>query len=290
MSVAEARPNSTFTRVALPPFTLKTTAGRVLLRTHGARDVDDAGELLELDGRVDAEVGTRARGQRAVDAQVDEHGAVDRGRIDARDARGDDAVARVDLRDLSGDEVLRLRLRDADLGFQAIGLRDTRQRGAGVDALSGLHGDGLQDAVDAGADLEGSAALPLQVDHRPPLLDLGLQRREARALGGGEGGQALFFEFHALVERIRGGLGELLCDRSGQAGGGELRIRFRAEPGLLGFGTQPCGCGLLVEAIALQLRLRGLVCGFGGAQLPFGVARRLLLLRVAQFDDDRCRR
>ena len=86
-----------------------------LLGKSRTADVEDVVETLELDRAVDAQVGTRAFRQLAVERDVDCDGALfDRG-IDASDVAGDDAVARVDRGRLIDLNILRLRLRDFDL-------------------------------------------------------------------------------------------------------------------------------------------------------------------------------
>src|SRR5574343_620388 len=75
-----------------------------------------AASAFEFNRAVDGEIGASAAGELSVDGDVDEHGAVLHGGIDARDAAFNDAVAGVDLRELAVGDVLGLGLGDADLG------------------------------------------------------------------------------------------------------------------------------------------------------------------------------
>ena len=62
---------------------LEQADGAVLLAERRPADIDDVVELLELDRAVDAQVGTRAGGQRPVEDDVDADRAAGRLRIDA---------------------------------------------------------------------------------------------------------------------------------------------------------------------------------------------------------------
>ena len=125
--------------------------GAVLLAERGPADIDDIIEPLELDRSVDAQVGTRAFRQFAIDRDIDRDGPLlDRG-IDADDVAFDDAVAGIDRGLLVDLNVFRLRLRDLDLRFQFRRIGDASEIVARLDALADFHRQLLQHAGHAGS-------------------------------------------------------------------------------------------------------------------------------------------
>ena len=122
-------------------------ADRALLLAEGrAADEEHVVEPLELDGAVDAQVGTRAARQLAGELDVDRDGALLRRRVDADDLAFDDAVAGVDLRALADGQVLGLRFRDPQLGLQTGRVGDTREVGARRHLLADADGNLLEHA------------------------------------------------------------------------------------------------------------------------------------------------
>src|SRR6185436_8623370 len=86
--------------------------GALLLAEGRAADVQDVVQTLQLDGAVDAEVGSRTARQFAFERDVHGYCAVDGGRIDTNHLAGNDAAARVYCGDLADGEVLGLRFRN----------------------------------------------------------------------------------------------------------------------------------------------------------------------------------
>ena len=84
--LTELRPSFTLTRdrFGVVRRQLEQADGAVGLAMHGPADVEHVFQVFELDGAVDAEVGSRAQRQRVVDADVDGNGAVHNRGIDAR--------------------------------------------------------------------------------------------------------------------------------------------------------------------------------------------------------------
>src|SRR3954451_7069765 len=191
--------------------------GRVLGRSHRTADVKRVGNAVELHDGVDGKVGTRAGGKRTIDAEIDGDRAFAHGGIDARYDGVDDAVARVDRGALPDCDVFRLRLRNANLGFESVRPRDARQIRAGRDALSGLHANLLQDAIDSGAHVQRLGLLPPQRGERTPLLDLRLQRGETQSLRFAHDAQPLIFESNSFGVLIGGALRQLFGDVRGQS-------------------------------------------------------------------------
>src|ERR687889_209904 len=77
--------------------------------------------------------------QLAFEGDVDADGAIQRGRVDTRDAAHDDSVAGIHLGDLSDRDVLGLRFRDAQFGFEQRRVGHARQVGARSDGLTDFH-------------------------------------------------------------------------------------------------------------------------------------------------------
>ena len=77
---------------------------------------------------VNAEIGPGRRGQVRRKRDIDRHGSAADRRIDAHDPPLNRVRAGVDHRGLSHGDILRLRLRYADFGFQAARNDDPRQR------------------------------------------------------------------------------------------------------------------------------------------------------------------
>ena len=91
--------------------------GVVFLPERGTSDVNHIIEMFELDGAVDAEVGSRAFWQRFIKRNFDIHRSLFHCRIYARDVAVRDSIARVDHGFLTDLNVLRLSLGDLDLRF-----------------------------------------------------------------------------------------------------------------------------------------------------------------------------
>src|SRR6185503_19042164 len=103
---------------------------------------------------LDVLVDARRLGRRGGELDVDGDAAVLRGRVDADDLAGDDAVASVDRRAQAERDVLGRRLGDAQPGLKVIGHDDLGERRADRDGLADLDGDLLHDTDLAGADVE----------------------------------------------------------------------------------------------------------------------------------------
>ena len=146
--------------------------------------------------------GRAPRGSGAGERDVHQHGAVLRGRIDARHAAFDLAVARVDGGALADLHVLGLRFRNPQLGLQPAGHGHAREVRPGRHALADLDGHDLQHALDAGAHLERVGLAASQLVERPPLCDPRLLGGELRVRRAAANLQTLLLDAMAVGQLV----------------------------------------------------------------------------------------
>ncbi len=135
--LTELRPKCTGVRTASPlADKFEDADRRAVLGKGGPADEENVVEPFELDRAVDAQVGTGAFRERAIECDIDRDGALFDCGIDADDVTGNDAVARIDRGRLIDLNILRLGLGDLDLRFQFRRIGDAGEVGSGDDALA----------------------------------------------------------------------------------------------------------------------------------------------------------
>jgi hypothetical protein len=145
---------------------------------------------------------------------------------------GHHAVAGVDGGLLADGHVLGLRLGDADLGLQLVGAHHLGQQRARRHGLSVLQRQLLQDAVDAGAQLQAVDLLAAELGDRAQPLDL---RALGRHLGGDPlrlRGQALLLELEAPGQLVGPPQGLPLLELGEEALLGQLLVGAGPAPGV----------------------------------------------------------
>src|SRR5271166_4804985 len=260
------------------------------LADHRPSDEHHVSQFLDGDGSVHAQIGAHAVGS-TFELDVDVHGCIHRGRIDARDMAGNDAVARIDGSNLPERYVFDLRLGDFQRGFQAIRLRELRQNRAGCDAHADFERRGggsqlCQHAIIGRAYDQLFHLFLLELVGGLQLFDLNLGCVELRLDGLTADFELLFGKRVASLELGELGLRKLGIDFGLQAELGQLLISVRLQFGLFHVGFDLLGDGLLRELLRLQLDFEVVKVGFGLLDLPFGVGCVEVHLRIAEDHQD----
>src|ERR1700693_5114150 len=209
------------------------------------------------------------------------------GRVGPGDVTFDDAVARVDRGALADLDVPRLRLRDLQLRLQPVPLHDFGERCPGRDTLPRLDRHFLEDAGDARPHAQRLDLGPFQLREGPKLLDARPLRLELRLLRLGVDGETLFLDVVARLELPRAHLRELQRQARDEPLLAQPLVGLRLQLRLVEVRLDCRRGRLLIEQLLLEPDAGVYQVRLPCLELPIGVERVALELRVGHFQEDR---
>src|SRR6266478_2327119 len=150
---------------------LEHADGVVLLSECRPAHVNDVVEMFELNGAINAKIGSRAFGQRVIKSYFDVHRPLLYRWINPRNVAIGDSIASVDDRFLTYLNILCLSLSNLDLRFQFRRIRNPREVISHLQSLPDLHWQLLQHARHAGAYMQRFNLIKLQFCELIRLID-----------------------------------------------------------------------------------------------------------------------
>jgi hypothetical protein len=186
-------------------------------------------------------------------------------------AADDHTVAGVDGGFLAFGDVFGLGFGDFDFGFEAMGIGDAGQVASGYDVLAHLHWNDLQNAFDAGADVQGIEFAAAKIVESALLVDVRLlyERTSTGRVGGVLG--SFVFELGTNAELLGFYRGELRDHFGADALCVKFFVHLVLDFCLFVIAVDRGGGSFLIEEFAVELVFQILVVGFGGFELIFGI-------------------